>query len=102
MLDPDGVIQAWSKSAERIGGYHAEEMVGQSFARLFTAQDVERELPAFELAQARNSGKMEIEGWRVRKNGTQFWVNGTIAVLRSDDDRLLGYVKVIRDVTEAP
>ncbi len=100
MLDPDGVIQAWSKSAERIGGYRAEEIVGQSFARLFTPQDIEVEQPAFELAQARASGKLEIDGWRVRKNGTHFWVNGTIAALHGDDDRLVGYVKVMRDVTE--
>lgn len=100
MLDPSGVIQAWSKSAERIGGYQAEEIVGQSFAKLFTAQDLEFGQPAFELAQARATGKLEIDGWRVRKNGTQFWVNGTIAALRSNDDRLLGFVKVMRDVTE--
>lgn len=100
MLDPTGVILAWSKSAERIGGYRAEEIVGRTFDKLFAPQDLQAGRPQIELAQAHAQGKVEIEGWRVRKNGSRYWASGTLAALHGADEQLIGYVKVIRDVTE--
>ncbi|MGC3981478.1 MAG: PAS domain S-box protein [Steroidobacteraceae bacterium] len=100
MLDADGMIRTWSKTAERIGGYQAEEIIGQSFSKLFTAEDIALGRPERELVQARMAGKQEIDGWRLHKNGTPYWAAGTLAALRDAEDRLFGFVKVMRDITD--
>jgi PAS domain S-box-containing protein len=100
MLDPSGNIETWNAGAERTKGYTADEIVGQHMSRFYTPEDLARGLPAKLLAQAVSDGRVESEGWRVRKDGTRFWADVVITALLDDRGRLIGFAKVTRDLTE--
>ncbi len=100
MLDPSGRVSIWNTGAERMKGYSAAEVIGEHFARFYPPEDVERGLPDAELQTAAREGRLESEGWRVRKDGSQFWANAIITALRDGHGGLLGFAKVTRDVTE--
>ena len=100
MLDPSGKIETWNAGAERTKGYLAEEIIGQHMSRFYTPEDLARGLPAKLLAQAIRDGRVESEGWRVRKDGTRFWADVVITALVDDAGRLIGFAKVTRDLTE--
>ncbi|MEV4223090.1 PAS domain-containing sensor histidine kinase [Nonomuraea sp. NPDC049725] len=100
MLDPRGHIVSWNAGAERIKGWTAGEIVGRHFSALYPPADVAAGKPARELEVAVAEGRLEDEGWRVRKDGTRFWANVIITALRDDQGRLRGFGKVTRDLTE--
>jgi len=100
MLDPEGKVATWNSGAERIKGYKTEEIVGQHFSRFYTSQDVERDKPAQELRTATTLGRLEDEGWRIRKDGSRFWANVVITAIRDNHGQLLGFAKVTRDFTD--
>ena len=100
MLDPQGIITNWNQGAERIKGYSAEEIVGQHFSRFYTENDRRNGMPARALQTARSEGRFEMEGWRVRKDGSMFWANVIIDPIKDDDGKLIGYAKITRDITE--
>jgi len=100
MLDPSGRIISWNLGAERIKGYGAEEIVGQHFSRFYTPDDVRSGKPDRELATAATQGRIEDEGWRVRKDGSRFWANVVITALRDEQGRLRGFGKITRDMTD--
>ena len=100
MLDPQGHVVSWNAGAERIKGYRAEEILGQHFSRFYLAEDLEQGKPEYELKVATEEGRFEDEGWRVRKDGSQFWANVVITALRDETGQLLGFGKVTRDITE--
>jgi PAS domain S-box-containing protein len=100
MLDPDGRVVSWNAGAERIKGYAPEEAIGKDFACFYPPEAVQRDVPQQELKAAAQEGRFEDEGWRVRKDGSQFWANVVITALRDPDGSLRGYSKVTRDLTE--
>ena len=100
MLDPSGRIETWNAGAERTKGYTADEIIGEHMSRFYTPEDLARGLPAKLLAQATRDGRVEIEGWRVRKDGTRFWADVVITALVDDRGALMGFAKVTRDLTE--
>jgi PAS domain S-box-containing protein len=100
MLSPDGTIASWNAGAERIKGYSAEEAVGRHFSIFYTPEAIARRHPEHELEVARREGRFEEEGWRVRKDGTQFWASVVITALFDSDGELRGFGKVTRDMTE--
>ena len=100
MLDLQGHIASWNSGAERIKGYRADEIVGRHFSTFYSADAVERGWPAHELREAIRVGRFEDEGWRVRKDGTQFWANVVITLLRGPDGTPRGFAKVTRDLTQ--
>ena len=100
MLDPKGHVTSWNAGAQRIKGYKADEIVGSHFGAFQTETDRKAGLPERVLATAAREGKYESEGWRVRKDGTQFWASIIIYSIRADDGALIGFAKVIRDITE--
>jgi PAS domain S-box-containing protein len=100
MLDPQGMIVSWNEGARRIKGYSAEEIIGSSFKRFYTPEDLARNHPDDELRIAIATGKFEEEGWRVKKDGSRFWANVLITRLDDEHGRHLGFVKVTRDLTE--
>ncbi len=99
MLDPVGIILTWNRGAEHLDGYTAEEIVGQHYSCLFTPESIAEEKPRQELEQAAADGKVEVEGWRIRKNGSRFWVNGTLAALYDENGKVRGFAKITRDLT---
>lgn len=100
MLSPEGVITNWNIGAQRIKGFTRDEVVGTHFSRFFTAADRETELPARALNEARTKGSFESEGWRLRKDGSQFWAQAVIDPIYDDSGTLVGFAKVTRDITE--
>ena len=99
MLDPEGHVVSWNDGAERIKGYDSEDVVGEHFSMFYTADDRADGVPERNLAQARDTGTVEDEGWRVRADGSRFWANATITAIRDEGD-LQGYAKVTRDMTD--
>ena len=100
VLDSTGHIMSWNPGAERLKGYSAEEIIGTHFSAFYPEEDVRAGKPAWELEIAERDGRIEDEGWRVRKDGTLFWANVVITALRDSGGRLVGFAKVTRDLTE--
>ena len=99
MLDEDGVIASWSAGAEQIKGYAAPEVLGRHFSIFYPPEDVAAGKPERELELAREHGRVEDEGWRVRKNGDLFWANVVITAIYSGG-QIQGFAKITRDLTE--
>ena len=100
MLNPEGVINSWNAGAERFKGYSAQEIIGQHFSVFYTDEDRRSGKPARALQTAREQGKFEDEGWRVRKDGTRFWASVVVDPIRDSSGKLLGFAKITRDITE--
>jgi len=100
LLSPEGYITSWNRGAERFKGYKADEIIGRHFSEFYTPKDRESGLPKRALETAAREGKFESEGWRVRKDGTQFWAYVVIDPLRMPDGELVGFAKITRDLTE--
>jgi len=99
-LDADGVVATWNPGAQRIKGYAPDEIIGRHFSTFYTPEDRAAGVPARALATARDGGRFETEGWRVRKDGTRFWASVVIDAIRNDAGELVGFAKVTRDITE--
>jgi PAS domain S-box-containing protein len=100
LLDPGGYITTWNPGAQHAKGYSGEEIIGRHFSVFYTEADRARDHPAEELRIAAEVGRYEEEGWRVRKDGTQFWANVVLTSVRDEAGTLIGYTKVTRDLTE--
>jgi PAS domain S-box-containing protein len=100
MLDTDGRVTSWNSGAERFKGYSEGEILGQHFSRFYTDEDKAIGLPATALRTAREQGRFEHEGWRVRKDGSRFWAHVIIDPIRDSKGELVGYAKITRDLSE--
>jgi PAS domain S-box-containing protein len=100
MLNPEGRVMTWNDGARLIKGYARSEIVGQPMARFYTAEDQEAGRPADLLREATEHGRVEDEGWRVRKDGTRFWADVVITAVKDDTGHLTGFAKITRDLTE--
>ncbi|CAN5394007.1 hypothetical protein BH11BAC3_BH11BAC3_02900 [soil metagenome] len=100
LLDIDGNIENWNKGAEKIKGYTAAEIIGKNFRVFYTDEDLKRHLPDKLLDEATRYGRSQQEGWRKRKTGNLFWGSITITALHDDENNLVGFSKVTRDLTE--
>ena len=100
LLDLEGRVRSWNAGAQRIKGYAAGDILGQHFSRFYPPEAVARRWPQHELAMAREQGRFEDEGWRVRKDGSRFWANVVITALRDDGGAVRGFSKITRDLTE--
>jgi len=99
-LDLNGCIVTWNRGAELLKGYRAEEIIGQHIQCFYTEADRQAGKPLQLLKRAREQGRVEDEGWRVRRDGTQFWADVIITALVDEKGSLRGYAKVTRDLTE--
>ena len=100
LLDREGSVMSWNPGAERIKGYASDEILGLHFSRFFTDEDRERGRPAELLRLAAERGRVEQEGWRVRKDGSRYWANVVLTAIRDSRGALTGYTKVTRDFTD--
>ncbi|MET0310377.1 MAG: PAS domain S-box protein [Sphingomonas sp.] len=100
MLDPSGIVISWNAGAERFKGYARHEIIGRHFSSFYTDEERAAGIPAIALETAAREGRFEAEGWRVRKDGTQFWANVVIDPIRETDGTLVGFAKITRDLTE--
>ena len=100
MLDREGRVTSWNPGARRFKGYEADEIIGRHFSTFYTDAERSQNVPALALAEAERTGRFEREGWRVRKDGTQFWAHVVIDAIRSPEGDLVGFAKITRDLTE--
>ena len=100
MVSREGIVTSWNAGAQRIKGYEPDEIIGQHFSRFFTPEDRSAGLPQRALAIARQVGRFESEGWRVRKNGSRFWVSAVLDAIHDEDGAFIGFAKITRDLTE--
>lgn len=100
MLDRAGRVASWNPGARRFKGYEADEIIGRYFSTFYTEAERKKDIPALALAEAERTGRAEREGWRVRKDGTQFWAHVVIDAIRSPEGDLVGFAKITRDLTE--
>jgi PAS domain S-box-containing protein len=99
MLDVDGRITTWNPGAERFKGYTADEIIGQNFSIFFTPEDRDGGVPQRALAAALAQGRFEAEGWRLRKDGTRFYVNAVLDPIFDPSGEHVGFAKITRDIT---
>jgi PAS domain S-box-containing protein len=99
-LDPRGCVASWNEGARRIKGYEAREILGRHFSVFYTPEDVVAGRPGQALAIATREGSYQVEGERVRKDGSRFWADVVITALRDERGLLRGFAKVTRDITE--
>ncbi|WP_028345490.1 PAS domain-containing sensor histidine kinase [Bradyrhizobium murdochi] len=99
MLDPAGIITSWNIGGQRIKGYAPAEIIGQHFSCFYTDVDRANGKPLRALRIAREHGRYEEDGWRVRKDGTFFWASVVIDPIY-EDGKLVGFAKITRDITE--
>src|ERR1700682_3207406 len=99
MLDPTGIVTSWNVGGQRIKGYSPEEIIGRHFSRFYNEPDRANGKPLRALKIAEEQGRYEEEGSRVRKDGTFFWASVVIDPIR-EDDKLVGFAKITRDITE--
>ena len=99
MLDPDGRVTSWNRAATQMKGYSADDIRDQPFSRFFTLEDRLAGVPEKLLAEALREGRAEAEGWRLRKDGSRFWAQATVHVVRDEDGQFLGFAKITRDMT---
>ncbi len=100
MLDPTGHVISWNAGAETIKGYKAEEILGRHFSCFYPPELVKKGFPDRQLAKAAAQGRAENEGWRLRKDGSQFWADVVITAMRNRAGQLLGFAKITQDLTE--
>ena len=99
LLDPNGRVASWNAGAERIKGYRPDEIVGRHFSVFFPPEERAAGRPEQLLGQALREGRVEAEGWRMRKDGARFWAEVVITALRDSGGVLKGFAKVTRDMT---
>ncbi|MGX7002521.1 PAS domain S-box protein [Caballeronia sp. KNU42] len=100
MLNPEGFVSSWNPGAERFKGYAAHEIIGQHFSLFYTEEDRRSGKPTRALQTAREQGKFEDEGWRVRRDGTRFWASVVVDPIWDSSGELIGFAKITRDITE--
>ncbi len=100
MLDPHGNVTTWNAGARRFKGYEADEIIGEHFSRFFLPEDRREGLPSRILSTAVEEGRFEMEGWRVRKDGTNFLAHVIVDPVKDDTGALIGFAKITRDITE--
>jgi PAS domain S-box-containing protein len=100
LLDSEGYIMSWNAGAQRIKGYSTPEVVGKHFSVFYTREAIERAWPQLELSVAREKGRFADEGWRLRKDGSQFWASTVINTFRGADGNVRGFLTITRDLSE--
>lgn len=100
MTDVDGIVTNWNVGAQHILGYDEAQIIGKDASKLFTLEDRAKGVPEKELATAATLGRAEDERWHVRKDGSRFWASGVVTPVRDLTGKLIGFSKVMRDMTE--
>lgn len=100
LINLDGTIASWNIGSERSSGYSAAEVLGQHLRVFYTDEARAEGEPESALQTAYDEGRTEAEGWRCRKDGTQYWANMVLDLVKGSDGTPIGYASVTRDLTE--
>ena len=99
MLDPMGLVETWTPAAQRIFGYSHDEIIGKQLSCFYSEESRATSAAECELRMARETGRYEIDDWRVRRDGTAFWAHIVTCPIRDGEGRNIGYAKIVRDLT---
>lgn len=99
-LDKEFIINSWSSGSTKIFGYETDEVIGESFDLIFTEEDLKNDVPKKEIEIALKEGRATDNRWHIAKDKTLFYAYGLVFPLIGLDGELLGYVKILRDLTE--
>ena len=100
MIDTEGRVASWNSGAEHTLGYSSDEILGEPASRFFVPEGPGDDVLAREMKEAQARGRAASTGWRARKNGEHLYVEGVLSAVRDDEGRLLGYAKLMKDVTD--
>lgn len=100
MVDREGTVLNWNEEARRAKGYSEDEVVGRNYDIFYSPDDRAAGIPQHNLETALNQGRVMLEGWRYRRDGSRFWASITIDAIYNDDANFLGFAKITRDLTE--
>jgi PAS domain S-box-containing protein len=100
LMDAEGNVTSWNSGAEHIKGWAAHEILGRHYETFFVPEDRDAGIPALNLARAVEDGRAELEGWRVRKDGSRFYAEASLWPLYRRDGTLRGFAKITHDLTE--
>ncbi len=100
LLSPTGIVLTWNAGGEHIHRYRPDEIIGRHFSVFYTEDDRAAGVPQAVLASALATGRHELEGWRLRKDGSSFWANVVLTRLDDRDGNTIGFAKVVRDVSD--
>jgi PAS domain S-box-containing protein len=100
LMDANGIIKNWNKGAQKLKLYKGNEIIGKHFSIFYLQEDIDNNLPQKLMQEAKDMGSAAQEGWRKRKDGTKFWGSITITAIHDDDEHVIGYSKVSRDLTD--
>lgn len=100
MIHPNGNVANWNAGARRIKGYAPEEIIGKNIAVFYDKSEQLKGVPAKNLAIAAHKGRLELEGWRFRQDGSAFWAHVVIDAIYADDNVLMGFAVITRDCTQ--
>lgn len=101
-LDHEGYVTRWNKGAERLRGYEASEVLGAHMSEFFTEEDRQSDVPEQLIEAAKTEGSVTDEGWRLRKDGSQFWVNVTLSASFDKAGTVRGFGKMTQESTKQP
>ncbi len=99
-LDLQGNIVTWNKGAEKIKGYTSKEIIGKNFNIFYSKEDRDNKLPEKLIEKATLLGQAKDEGWRMRKDGSRFWGNILISSIHDENNNVIGFSKITRDLTD--
>jgi PAS domain S-box-containing protein len=100
MMDPEGLVTNWNVGAQHILGYTEDEIIGKNASKFFTPEDRGKLVPEQEMKTAATVGRSEDERWHMRRDGSRFWASGVMTAVRDQSGKLIGFSKVMRDMTE--
>ena len=100
VLDTEGYVRTWNTGAKRIQLFEASYIIGKHFSNFYSPEDIASKKPEWELEIATKEGRVEDDNWRKRADGTYFWANVVITAIRDEEDTLIGFAKITRDLTE--
>jgi len=100
LLDCDGKVTVWNPGGERIMGYSAQDIIGKHYSLFFTLEDQDRGRPAELIRIALQKGRIDEQGWRVRKDGSRFWGDIVVTAIRDSVDEIIGFAIITRDCTD--
>ena len=98
-LDPQGYVRTWNEGARNFKGYEKSEIIGKHYSCFYTPGDIATNHPAELLNVALQKGRVEDEGWRVRKDGSKFFADVILTAIRDGEGVLQGFAKITRDIT---
>ena len=100
VLDPGGIVISWNDGARKLKGYDTAEAIGRHFSLFYPSELLEQNQPDRALETVRQAGRMEEEGWRLRKDGTRFWASVVITQIIGANGEIRGFSMITRDLSE--